>query len=175
VVIDSEIALLVDAALVLLPPNAATIEYVPAASPAEHLAVRTLPVPASATAVQPDSATPLLLNATVPVGDEPVTVAVKVTLAPATAGFADVARAVVVVVTLGALPAEDTCTVTPVAVDDRTLNVVPYVGSLNVWPASNVPSLDDVVPGVRSSSCVSLEHPLHDDSNGAASLICTPL
>src|SRR4051794_15196755 len=101
----------------------------------EHFAVRVLPLPASATAVQPASAVPFFLNTTVPVGDDPVTVAVNVTVAPLAAGFTDDDSAVVVVTRLGgATPVELTCTDTPVALADSTLIVVPYCGSLNVLP-----------------------------------------
>src|SRR5262245_1862506 len=68
---------------------------VPAASPLVlHAAVFELPLPASATAAQ--IALPPSVNATVPVGPLPVTVAVHVTLAPAVDGFSELASAVVV-------------------------------------------------------------------------------
>ena len=54
----------------------------------------------SATAPHPLIVVPPSVNATVPVGDVPVTVAVKVTLAPATEGFAELASVVELVVTL---------------------------------------------------------------------------
>ena len=54
-----------------------------------HSAVRTLPLPPSATALQPAIATPPSVKLTVPVGASPVTVAVKVTPVPTTAGFAE--------------------------------------------------------------------------------------
>ena len=57
--------------------------WVPAASAdVEQVAVRVLPLPASATAAQPAIDAAPSLKLTVPVGAEPVTVAVKVTLAP---------------------------------------------------------------------------------------------
>ena len=48
-----------------------------------QVAVRLLPLPASATALQPLIEAPPSLKLTVPVGALPVTVAVRVTLAPA--------------------------------------------------------------------------------------------
>ena len=48
----------------------------------------------SATAPQPAIVPPLSVNATVPVGAVPVTVAVKVTLVPTTDGLAELASAV---------------------------------------------------------------------------------
>ena len=69
---------------------------VPTARPAVlHAAVLLLALPAgSTTALQPLSVVPSALNTTVPVGAVPVTVAVKVTLAPATDGLAELATAV---------------------------------------------------------------------------------
>ena len=124
------IAPLLDPAFVLFPLYEATIEYVPADSAlVEQAAVRTLPEPTSATALQEDNAVPLFLNATLPVGDEPVTVAVKVTVVPATTGLAEDAREVVVAVSPvgggGVAPVELTCTDTPVALAEITLIVVP--------------------------------------------------
>src|SRR5438105_2852379 len=60
-----------------------------------HAAVLVLPLPASATALHPASTLPPLAKATVPVGLLPVTVAVKVTLAPMVAGLAELASVVV--------------------------------------------------------------------------------
>src|SRR5581483_5242397 len=66
-----------------------------------HAAVLLLPLPPSETAEQPLNVVPSLANATVPVGEEPVTVAVNVTLAPDSAGLPEVARVVVELVRLG--------------------------------------------------------------------------
>jgi hypothetical protein len=61
-----------------------------------QVAVLLLALPAgSATALQPLSAAPSALNATLPVGAVPVTVAVKVTLAPTTDGLAELATTAV--------------------------------------------------------------------------------
>src|ERR1022692_120349 len=60
-----------------------------------QLAVRVLPAPLSATAAQPAMVVPASEKLTAPVGALPVTVAVKVTLAPAFAGLAELARPVV--------------------------------------------------------------------------------
>ena len=65
-----------------------------------HCAVRMLPAPVRATAVQPLIATPLSVNATVPVGVVPVTVAVNVTDVPTADGFAELASPVVEVALL---------------------------------------------------------------------------
>ena len=61
-----------------------------------HAAVRLLPLPVSATAVQPVIALPSSVKPTLPVGLVPFTVAVKVTLAPAGAGLSELASVVVV-------------------------------------------------------------------------------
>ncbi len=60
-----------------------------------QVAVRVLPAPVSATALQVPIVAPPSVNLIVPVGDVPVTVAVKVTLAPALAGLAELVRPVV--------------------------------------------------------------------------------
>jgi hypothetical protein len=57
----------------------------------EHVAVRVFPAPESALAEQPESDVPLRVKFTVPLGAEPVTVAVKVMLAPAVAGLSELA------------------------------------------------------------------------------------
>ena len=62
----------------------------------EQAAVRTLPLPASATAEQPPIEVTPSLKLTVPVGVVPVTVAVNVTLAPDVDGFNELASVVVV-------------------------------------------------------------------------------
>ena len=59
-----------------------------------HAAVRTLPLPVSATALQPLSALPPSVKATLPVGLVPVTVAVKVTELPSGDGFNELPSAV---------------------------------------------------------------------------------
>ena len=61
-----------------------------------HAAVLVLPLPESATAVHPAMAFDPSLNFTLPVGLLPVTLAVKLTLAPATDGLAELDTAVVV-------------------------------------------------------------------------------
>ena len=59
-----------------------------------HVAVLLFALPeGSATALQPLSVAPSALNATVPVGAMPVTVAVKVTLPPTIDGLAELATA----------------------------------------------------------------------------------
>ena len=60
-----------------------------------QVAVRALTVPpVKATALQPAIAEPSAVNATVPVGAVPFTVAVKVTLVPTIEGFAELASVV---------------------------------------------------------------------------------
>ena len=61
-----------------------------------HAAVLLLPLPASAMALQPLIELAPSLKLTLPVGLLPTTVAVKVTLAPTTDGFAELASVVVV-------------------------------------------------------------------------------
>ena len=69
--------------------------WVPAASAAvAHVAVRALPLPASATAAQPAIDVAPSLKLTVPVGAVPVTVAVNVTLVPGFDGVNEVATVV---------------------------------------------------------------------------------
>src|SRR5690348_6681036 len=58
-------------------------------------AVRALPLPVSATALQPVRALPSLVKAILPVGLVPVTVAVKVTAVPTVDGFNELAKVVV--------------------------------------------------------------------------------
>src|SRR5687768_8614446 len=89
----------------------------------EQAAVRALPLPARASALQPAIATPFARNATVPVGAVPVTVAVNVTVEPATDGSAELTSTVVV--GTGDAPGATTCTVAALPVADRTLNVKP--------------------------------------------------
>ena len=60
-----------------------------------QLAVLLLPLPTSATALHPAIALPASLKATLPVGVLPVTVAVKLTLAPTVDGFSELASVVV--------------------------------------------------------------------------------
>ncbi len=82
--------------------------WVPAASAAvAHVAVRALPLPASATAAQPAIDVAPSLKLTVPVGAEPVTVAVKVTLPPTIDGVSDVASVVDVATALALTTCEN--------------------------------------------------------------------
>jgi len=61
-----------------------------------HFAVRLLPEPESATAEQAPTGFAPSLKLTVPLGKLPLTVAVKVTVAPAVDGFAELVSVVVV-------------------------------------------------------------------------------
>jgi hypothetical protein len=72
--------------------------WAPAVSPAvEHVAVRVLPLPETATALQPEIDAPASVKFTVPPGLKPVTDAVNVTLAPITEGLAELVSEVDVV------------------------------------------------------------------------------
>src|SRR5690349_13338414 len=85
-----------------------------------HDAVRLLPVPVSVMVAHPPMTLAPSLNATVPVGALPDTVAVKVTLVPTGAGFIELASVVVVD------PADDgvtTWTVSVLGLAPITLNV----------------------------------------------------
>src|SRR6266566_5310011 len=74
---------------------------VPAARPVVlHAALRVLPDPVNASAAQPASELPPSVKLTLPVGLAPVTEAVKVTLAPASDGLAELASVVVLVALL---------------------------------------------------------------------------
>ena len=87
---------LVDAAFAPSPPYVATILCAPETRVlALHVAVFVLPLPASATAPQPVIVVPLSMNATLPVGPVPATVAVNVTFVPNNAGFAVLASVIV--------------------------------------------------------------------------------
>jgi hypothetical protein len=112
---------LADAALVALPLYAATMLRVPTARLAVvQVAVRTLPLPVRATALQPAMDNPPSLKLTLPVGATPVVVAVKVTLAPAVDGLAELVS--VVFVAVGAL---ELTTCDSVALADAALVALP--------------------------------------------------
>ena len=69
---------------------------VPAASAlVAHAAVLVLPLPESASAEHPAIELPASVKFTLPVGAEPVTLAVKLTLAPTVDGLAELATVVV--------------------------------------------------------------------------------
>ena len=93
------IELLTDARLTVSPVYEAASTCEPATS-AEvvHEPFRTLPVPARAIELQPETETPLSVNRIVPVGAFPVTVAVMVTAEPGSDGFGVTASAVFVAV-----------------------------------------------------------------------------
>jgi hypothetical protein len=80
-----------------------------------------LPLPASATAEHPESDVPPSVKLTLPVGLVPVTVAVKVTLAPTVEGLAELASVVVVAVP----PPLVTLTVTALALAPVTMMFTP--------------------------------------------------
>jgi hypothetical protein len=60
-----------------------------------QVAVRVFPEPETALAEQPEIDVPLRVKLTVPLGEDPVTVAVNETLAPAVAGLMELTIAVV--------------------------------------------------------------------------------
>jgi hypothetical protein len=94
-------AALVDAELLASPPYEATILCVATVSVLiVHAAVLLLPLPASATALQPVTEPPSAVKATEPVGPTPLTVAVNVTLTPPVDGFKELATPVVLVALL---------------------------------------------------------------------------
>ena len=78
------------------------------------------PAPVSADAPQPAMVAPPSVKFTAPFGFEPVTVAVKVTVAPTRAGFAGLATVVVVAV----VPTAETCTDNAEGDADNTLMVM---------------------------------------------------
>ncbi len=143
----------------------------PAASAAvAHVALRVLPEPVSATDEHPASAVPDSVNATVPVGAAPVTLAVNVTLWPCVEGLAELASVVVVDVTA---PPTVTLTVSRLVVASRTSMTMLFVASVNELPLSSAPSVNAEVAGVMSRNCVSSYRPEHPPqlfhSNGRAS------
>ena len=92
-----------------------------------HAAVRVLPLPESATALQPEIAVPASRNATVPVGADPVTLAVSVTLCPVVEGLVPLASVVVDDV---CVPPTVTCTVSALDDADSTAITMLYVLSV---------------------------------------------
>ena|SRR5207248_11631005 len=80
-------------------------------APVAHAAVRALPLPERATALQPPIELPPSLKLMVPVGLLPVTVAVKVTVAPLFEGLSELTNTVLVPV----VPPFVTLTVTALA------------------------------------------------------------
>src|SRR6266567_3869947 len=97
-----------------------------------QVAVRMLPEPPIATALQPEIETPPSVKFTLPVGALPLTVAVKVTLPPAVDGLEELASVVV----LGAPPEVVTLTVSALAVAEVTMTLTPYVLSRYLCPAT---------------------------------------
>src|SRR3954465_12447889 len=71
----------------------------------EQAALRALPEPISATALQPPIVAPLSVKVIVPLGALPVTVAVKVTFVPTVDGLLELASAVAVALAMAAVPA----------------------------------------------------------------------
>jgi hypothetical protein len=84
----------------------------------EHTAVFTFPPPTSAMALQPLIVAPFALNATMPVGPLPETVAVSVTVSPTFTGFAELAS--------------ETCA----AVGPAIVTLTSLEGGLSCWTAS---------------------------------------
>ena|SRR5437660_1619726 len=87
-----------------------------------HIAVRLLPLPANATAEQPAIDVAPSLKLSDPVGFTPVTVAVKLTLAPTLEGFAELVSVVVVV---AAPPEVVILTVSALALAPVTMTLTP--------------------------------------------------
>ncbi|HTT31482.1 MAG TPA: hypothetical protein VMG37_23905, partial [Solirubrobacteraceae bacterium] len=115
-------------------------------------AVRVLPLPVRETAPQLTSELLPSLKLTVPVGPVPLTVAVKVTVAPAVEGLTELASVVVV----AEAPPLVTLTVTALALALVTMMFTPVVLSRKLCPATSAespkPPLD---AGVMSTSSVS--------------------
>jgi hypothetical protein len=83
------------------PLYTALMPWLPVVRPeVAHEAVRMLPEPPTAAAEQPGTDVDPSLKLTVPVGDTPLTVAVKVTLLPTVEGVSDVAMPVVLLAPL---------------------------------------------------------------------------
>jgi hypothetical protein len=92
---------LLDARLLASPAYDATMVCVLTLSvPVVHAAVLLLPLPASATALQPAIEAPPSLKSTLPAGAVPVTVAVNVMLVPNVDGFLELTTPVVLVALL---------------------------------------------------------------------------
>src|SRR6266568_5166871 len=87
-----------------------------------QVALRVLPTPLSAAAPQPVSVLPPSVKLTLPVGALPLTVAVKVTLAPTVDGLAEL---VSVVVVAAVPPGAETDKVSALAVAERTCTLMP--------------------------------------------------
>jgi len=115
---------LVEGLLLASPPYAATMLCVPAASPAVAHGAD----PPESVIVH--SALPSAVNCTVPVGELPVTLAMKVTVLPTWAGLSELVTAV----ELDAIEADDTWMVAPEVVADITVTLMPYVLSVYVLP-----------------------------------------
>ena len=94
--------------------------WVPAVSaPVEHAAARVLPLPETATALQPAIDVPPSVKFTEAVGLLPLTVAVNVTVEPTVAGLTELASVVVVAVP----PPVVTLTVSALAVAPVTMTL----------------------------------------------------
>ena len=128
--------------------------WLPAARPAvTQLAVRMLPLPASAIAEQPLIDVPPSLKLTVPVGALPLTVPVNVTLVPTVEGVSDVAMLVVLVV--------------PFTVCDSALLLDPaftasplYVATMLCVPAVRALVTHAAVRALPLPETATAEHPL---------------
>src|SRR6266571_4488183 len=101
-----------------------------------HCAARALPEPVTTTAPQPESETPPSVKLTGPVGLVPVTVAVRVTLAPTVDGLEELASVVVV----GAPPEVVTLTVSALGLAEVTMTLTPYVLSRELCPTTSAES-----------------------------------
>lgn len=119
------------------------------------MAVFVLPVPESAMAAQPLMEAPPSLKLTVPVGLLPVTVAVKVTLAPKTDGLTELASTVLVAALL-------TVCVSAL-LDDAPLLASPLYAAVMLWvPAASVEVAQDAVRIFPLPVSVAAEQPPMD-------------
>jgi len=122
---------------------------------AVHAAVRVLPLPVSATALQPEMAVPPSVKLTVPEGLLPVTVAVKVTLAPTIDGLSELAT----VVALGTL---FTVCISAVLVEPLLLASPPYDAVMLWLPTARPPVVQAAVRESPEPLNATAEHPAID-------------
>ena len=141
VLMTCDSALLDDEAFAASPLYAATILWMPATSVLVlHAAV---PPAATGTAAQPAIVVPESLKLTEPLGAAPATVAVKVTIDPTVAGFAELKT--VVVVAPGDFVAEPQLPLTPPAPFKRNVAVARHPAVIVIGSGDAPPSATGVI------------------------------
>ena len=120
-----------------------------------HCALRVLPEPASATALQPEIETPPSVKLTLPVGLNPVTEAVKVTLAPSPEGLAELDNAVLLVALF-------TVWVSVLLVEPLLLASPPYTALMLWLPAARLLVLQVAVRILPEPASATAAQPLID-------------